>query len=109
MRTMGWAAAGSAPHRSRRACRPWGGLLRILGVAVPAAIITATKDSNDIPHASIQNLTPAEEHGRELFGERCYLCHTLKAANAVAQVGPNLDQLQPNKALVLNAIQNGRS
>ena len=36
-------------------------------------------------------------------------CHTLKASNAVAQVGPNLDQLRPPKALVLDAIAKGRA
>ena len=40
---------------------------------------------------------------------RCANCHTLKAANAVAQVGPNLDVRRPNKALVLDAINKGRS
>jgi hypothetical protein len=33
----------------------------------------------------------------------------LSLANAVAQVGPDLDQLQPNKALVLATIKSGRS
>ena len=37
------------------------------------------------------------------------MCHTLEAANAVAQVGPNLDTLRPTKALVLDAIENGRA
>ena len=83
--------------------------LIVLGVAVPAAVIAATKDSSDIPHVGIQNLTANEERGRELFGQRCSLCHTLKASNAVAQVGPNLDDLSPNKALVLNTIHTGRS
>ena len=32
-----------------------------------------------------------------------------RAANAVAQVGPNLDTLRPPKALVLDAIKNGRA
>jgi cytochrome c553 len=80
-----------------------------LGVVVPAAVIAANKDSNDIPHAGISNLTPDEKHGQELFGRRCGLCHTLKAANAVARVGPNLDDLQPPYALVLDAINKGRS
>ena len=44
-----------------------------------------------------------------MFAERCRNCHTLKAANAVAQVGPNLDDLRPPKGLVLDAIKNGRS
>jgi cytochrome c553 len=80
-----------------------------LGIVIPAAVIAADKDNNDIPHAGISNLTPAEQRGQELFGRRCSLCHTLKAANAVARVGPNLDDLQPPEALVLDAINKGRS
>lgn len=82
--------------------------LIILGIGVPIAVITATKDDHEIQQSGV-HLTAAEEHGRELFGQRCALCHTLKAANAVAQVGPDLDQLQPNKALVLATIKSGRS
>ena len=82
--------------------------LLVLGIGVPAVVIAATKDDNDIPQQGIK-LTAAEQHGRELFGQRCALCHSLKAANAVAQVGPDLDQLQPNKALVLSTIKSGRS
>jgi mono/diheme cytochrome c family protein len=83
--------------------------LLVLGVAVPAAVIAANEDSSDIPHAGITNLTPQEKRGAELFGRRCALCHTLQAANAVARVGPNLDQLAPNEKFVLDAIHNGRS
>jgi mono/diheme cytochrome c family protein len=83
--------------------------LLVLGVAVPAAVIAAVKDKNDIPSAGINNLTPQEQRGQELFGRRCGLCHTLKAANAVARVGPNLDQLAPNEKFVLDAILKGRS
>jgi mono/diheme cytochrome c family protein len=83
--------------------------LGVLGFGVPAAVIAAVSDNDSIPEANVSDLTPAEQHGRELFGLRCANCHTLKAANAVAEIGPNLDQLRPNKALVLNAIQNGRA
>lgn len=81
----------------------------VLGAIVPVAVVSAVKDRNDIPEANVSSLTAAEKHGRELFGQRCANCHTLKAANAIAAVGPNLDQLRPNKALVLDAIENGRS
>jgi mono/diheme cytochrome c family protein len=83
--------------------------LLVLGIAIPAAVIAAVEDKNDIPHAGVTNLTAQEKHGQELFGRRCGLCHTLKAANAVAQVGPNLDTLAPNEKLVLDTILNGRS
>jgi mono/diheme cytochrome c family protein len=83
--------------------------LLILGLGIPAAVIATVNARNDIPQANVSNLTPAEEHGRELFGERCRNCHTLKAANAIAQVGPNLDDLRPPKSLVLDAIHKGRA
>jgi mono/diheme cytochrome c family protein len=83
--------------------------LAVLGVGVPAAVIAAVDNRNDVPEADVLNLTAAEKHGQELFGRRCIYCHTLKAANAVAQVGPNLDDLRPNKALVLDAIHKGRA
>ena len=81
----------------------------VLGFGVPAAVIAAINSRNDIPEANVSNLTAAEQHGRELFGQSCALCHTLKASNAVAQVGPDLDQLRPPKQLVLDAIHNGRA
>ena len=81
----------------------------LLGIAVPAGVIAAVSGRDDIPEADVTNLTASEQRGRELFGDRCANCHTLKAANAVAQVGPNLDQLRPTKELVLDAIENGRA
>jgi mono/diheme cytochrome c family protein len=81
----------------------------VLGIGVPAAVIAAVDDRNDIPQAGVSNLTASEKHGRGLFGQRCSQCHTLKAANAVGTVGPNLDQLRPPKSLVLDAIAKGRA
>lgn len=44
--------------------------------------------------------------GEELFKQRCASCHTLAAAGADGQVGPNLDQVAPDAARVEQAIQN---
>jgi mono/diheme cytochrome c family protein len=85
------------------------GFALVLGILIPAAVIAAVSGRDDIPEANVTGLTEAEKNGRELFGLRCANCHTLKAANAIASVGPNLDQLRPNKALVLDAIENGRA
>jgi mono/diheme cytochrome c family protein len=81
----------------------------LLGVVIPAGVVSAISNKDDIPEANVSDLTESEKHGRELFGLRCANCHTLKAANAIAEVGPNLDQIRPNKATVLNAIENGKS
>jgi len=79
-------------------------------------VIATVTNRNDVPAANVSNLPTAEEHSRQLFGERCRNCHTLKAANAVAQVGPNLDNLLSSnpdmakrKAFVLSTIHEGRA
>ena len=81
--------------------------LLVLGVGVPAAVIAAVSNNDSIPEANVSDLTASEQHGRDLFGLRCANCHTLKASNAIAEIGPNLDQLRPPKALVLDAIAEG--
>lgn len=90
--------------------------LVVLGLGIPAAVIATVDNRDDIPEANVTNLTAGEKTGRQLFGERCANCHTLEAANAVAQVGPNLDDLLASqtdpakrKAFVLDAIHNGRA
>src|SRR3954454_17749279 len=48
----------------------------ILALAIPAAVIATVENRNDVPQANVSNLTSAEEHGRQLFGQRCRNCHT---------------------------------
>jgi hypothetical protein len=78
------------------------------GLAIPITLLTGN-------HANASNqfdgvkLTASDKQGRILFGQHCATCHTLSAANATGKVGPNLDVLQPPKALVLTTIQNGLS
>jgi mono/diheme cytochrome c family protein len=81
----------------------------ILGLGIPAAVIATVDARNDIPEANVSNLTAAEKRGRKAFGQRCANCHALKASQAVAQVGPDLDVRRPSKTLVLDAIRNGRA
>ena len=78
-----------------------------LGVAIPAAVIAGNHDNDEAGAARVK-LNAHEEKGRELFGQVCQQCHTLAASDAVGKVGPNLDKLKPPKALVLDAVTNGR-
>jgi mono/diheme cytochrome c family protein len=78
-----------------------------MGVAVPAAVIAGNEKDDEAGAARVQ-LTPAQERGRELFGQVCQQCHVLAAANAVGRVGPDLDKLKPPKQLILDAVVNGR-
>jgi cytochrome c5 len=81
----------------------------VLGVVIPGGVIALVDNNKDIPNAGVTNLTSAEKHGQELFGRRCSFCHSLKASNSVARVGPDLDQLAPSEKLVLATIKSGQS
>jgi mono/diheme cytochrome c family protein len=80
----------------------------VLGVGLPAAVIAAVDNRSSVEQEGIK-LTVAESKGRDLFAARCTQCHTLAASNANATVGPNLDDLKPPKALVLDAVAKGRA
>jgi mono/diheme cytochrome c family protein len=84
-------------------------VLLAFGIAVPIAASLGVSERDSIPEANISSLTAQEERGRKLFSEYCRLCHKLDAAGSVALVGPDLDQLRPNRALVLDAIEQGRA
>ena len=97
----------SQSHSGRRAM----GLTLVIlyvafGIAIPLIFLTGNHANASDQIGGIR-LTAADKRGRELFGEKCGLCHTLAAANAVGKVGPNLDMLQPAASLVLNTINNG--
>jgi len=81
----------------------------LFGIAVPAAVIATDKNRRSIPEANVKELTDLQARGRDLFGQRCRMCHTLKAANATGKIGPSLDEPARNKALVLDAIKKGRA
>jgi mono/diheme cytochrome c family protein len=78
----------------------------LFGIALPAVFLIGNHNRANGQVGGI-TLTASEKRGREIFGERCGLCHTLAAANAVGKVGPNLDLIQPTEQLVLHTIQNG--
>jgi mono/diheme cytochrome c family protein len=98
---------GRGSHASRQAMA-WVFVVVYLafGVAVPILFLVGNHNSANGQVGGIR-LTAAEKRGRQIFGERCGLCHTLAAANAVGKVGPNLDIIQPTEQLVLHTIQNG--
>ena len=79
------------------------------GIALPAVVLARGGAHKTKQAPGGVDLTTAEAHGRELFAQNCATCHTLRAANAVGRVGPNLDQLRPPKILILDAIAKGRA
>jgi mono/diheme cytochrome c family protein len=71
-----------------------------------AAQETATEGAPLSPEQD-QPLSAAEEHGRDLFIERCGSCHTLDAAGTVGEIGPNLGDISVTEADVVRAIMIG--
>ena len=47
--------------------------------------------------------------GLEIFNNKaqCGVCHTLKAAESDGDIGPNLDQLKPQKEEIVYTVSNG--
>ena len=54
-------------------------------------------------------VTPeAPTDGKSIFAASCGSCHTLADAGTTGTVGPNLDDSQPPKALVVDRVTNGQ-
>ena len=47
------------------------------------------------------------EEGKTVFTTNCGSCHTLSAAGTSGEVGPNLDELEPDLATVEHQVVNG--
>jgi mono/diheme cytochrome c family protein len=92
-------------------------LVFAFGLIVPALVLAHNgAHEASVAHGGV-HLNAQEQHGRYLFSLSCGGCHTLKAANAVGHIGPDLDirlgseipTEEGRRALVLNAIAEGRA
>ena len=89
--------------------------LFVLALMVSAYVIGFNRGQDDAPEgaqpaqptATQPASPPPARPGADLFAANCGSCHTLAAADTSGTVGPNLDDLQPDQAAVLAAIENG--
>jgi mono/diheme cytochrome c family protein len=92
-------------------------VLFAFGLAVPAIVLAFNGHHKASVAVGGVHLNAGEQKGRELFEHTCGVCHTLAATKSVGQIGPNLDirvgadisTAAGRKALVLNAIEEGRA
>ncbi|MGQ7271262.1 SorU family sulfite dehydrogenase c-type cytochrome subunit [Marinobacter nauticus] len=60
---------------------------------------------------ALQTAHADNESGRAIFTEvaqpSCTICHTLADAGASGSIGPNLDELRPNRDQVIRAVTSG--
>ena len=49
------------------------------------------------------------EMGKDVFLNKavCSTCHTLADADSNAQIGPNLNEIRPDKMTIMNVVTNG--
>ena len=92
-------------------------VLVAFGLAVPAFVLADNVNHKASVATGGVRLTASEQKGRELFAHSCVYCHTLKGVRSNGRTGPNLDVRvgedistpAGRKALVLNAIAEGRA
>jgi len=116
-----FVALGGGPRAARENLHrqgPGGGRLAVsstmvivvaFGVGIPVAVIAANQANQSKQAPGGVKLSAAQQAGRKVFAKNCATCHTLKSANAVGRVGPNLDVIRPPAGLTLNAIKLGRA
>jgi mono/diheme cytochrome c family protein len=91
--------------------------LFVFGLVVPTIVLIHNNRHKAARAVGGLTLTANEVKGRELFAHSCTACHTLAAVKSVGRIGPNLDvrvgedisTAAGRKALVLNAIEEGRA
>jgi mono/diheme cytochrome c family protein len=78
-------------------------LALVAALAVPAALGSSSKSSTLTP----AQLKKAKASAKASFSSTCSACHTLKAAGAVGNIGPNLDKVPLPQAKIIIAITKG--
>ena len=71
----------------------------------PGTGASGSQTETAAPETSGGGDTAAE--GKQIFSDTCGGCHTLKDAGTNGEVGPVLDEIQPDKERVLGAIESG--
>jgi cytochrome c6 len=86
------------------------------GVLVAAGLVfadwMASRDQDDRPRATVATRalpTTPDTDGKALFTTAgCDDCHALEAAGADGGIGPDLDEMKPDAALVREVVTNGK-
>jgi mono/diheme cytochrome c family protein len=68
---------------------------------------SSSSSSTQSTTSSAGGADSASAAGKQVFTSNCGGCHTLKDAATNGEVGPDLDQLKPDKATVKRQVENG--
>jgi cbb3-type cytochrome c oxidase subunit III len=75
--------------------------------AIASYVASVAANQQAIAQAGQQTGTAPAGDPKALFTSNCASCHTLAAAGATGTVGPNLDQISPAEARIVEQIQKG--
>ncbi len=86
-----------------------------LALIIAAALVAGCGGGDDDGGGQSQQTTTtqsggsqqASPQGKQVFTQNCKGCHTLAAAQATGTVGPNLDDLKPDRARVRRQVRTG--
>jgi mono/diheme cytochrome c family protein len=86
-------------------------ILIVLGLAIAACgggdDSSSSSSSSSSSTQAAGGGDTASAQGKQIFSQNCKGCHTLKDAGATGSVGPNLDDLKPDKQRVVKQVNNG--
>ena len=71
------------------------------------AVTTTTPATTTATPTTTTTTQQASADGKAIFTANCSSCHTLSAAGASGQVGPNLDTLKPSESTVSSQVNKG--
>src|SRR4051812_27582067 len=83
-----------------------GAVLIVLALSLAACGGGDNGGSSSQPSSSSGGTQNASAQGKTVFTSNCKGCHTLQAAGATGSVGPNLDDVRPDKATVQRQVEN---
>ena len=75
--------------------------------SLTTAPVTTTPPATTTTTPTTTTTQQASADGKAIFTSNCSSCHTLSAAGASGQVGPNLDKLKPSASTVSNQVTKG--
>ena len=71
------------------------------------AVTTTTAPTTTTTAPTTTTTQQASADGKAIFTANCSSCHTLSAAGASGQIGPNLDTLKPSESRVSAQVNKG--
>jgi mono/diheme cytochrome c family protein len=78
-----------------------------LGLAAALTLAIGVSAAALAHRAAAPKVVGNAKAGKPLFQTTCGVCHQLKAAGSVANIGPDLNKLSLSEAVIVKAIANG--